>query len=129
MLGAVARGVDAAQHDIAERDLVTVLERVVRVHSVRQRVHLDRDACSSASRPCPAQVVRMRVCLDDADDPDLLPCRVLEVLLDCEGWIDHDRLTRSRIADEVGSTSEGVVDELREDHAAADRTSASRYFS
>ena len=65
----------------------------------------------------------------DADDADVAPLGLLEVLLDREGRVDDDRVTGTRIADEVRRTAERVVDELREDHAARDRTSGSRYFS
>ena len=57
--------------------------------------------------------------LDDPDDADVPPLRLLEVLLDREGGIDDDGLAGTRIADEVGSAPERVVDELREDHGRA----------
>ena len=69
--------------------------------------------------PVPREVVGMRVRLDDANDAHALPLGVREVLLDRECRVDHDRLSCPRIADEVGSTPQRVVDELREDHGRA----------
>ena len=75
------------------------------------------------------EMVGMGVRLHDPDDADVPPLGLLEVLLDREGRIDDDGLAGTRIADEVGSTPERVVDELREDQAARDRSSGCRYFS
>ena len=43
--------------------------------------------------------------------------RGLEVRLDRERGVDHDRLARVRVADEVRAAAEVVVDELAEEHA------------
>src|SRR3990172_651678 len=50
------------------------------------------------------------------DDPHLSPLGLLEVLLDREGRVDDDGGCAVRIADEIRRASEGVIDELREDH-------------
>ena len=94
VLGAVAGRVDAAQHDIAEDDLVAVLEWVVCVCGVRSGMHAHRDVVLEREPSVSRQVIGMRMCLDDTDDADLVPCRVVEILLDREGRIDHDRLSR-----------------------------------
>jgi hypothetical protein len=65
------------------------------------------------------EMVGMSMGLHDPDDADVPPLRLLEVLLDRERGIDDDGLAGSRIADEIGSTPERVVDELREDHGRA----------
>ena len=77
----------------------------------------------------PREVIGVRVRLDDADDADLAPLGLLEVLLDREGRVDDDGVAGSRIADEVRGAAERVVDELREDHGRRDRSSGLRYFS
>ena len=79
--------------------------------------------------PVPGDVVGVRVRLDDAHDAHVAPLGLLEVLLDREGRVDDHGLPASRIADEIRRTPERVVDELREDQAARDRTSGSRYLS
>ena len=64
----------------------------------------------------PGKVVGVRVGLDHADDADVVPLGLLEVLLDRERRVDDDGLAGSRIADDVRRTAERIVDELREDH-------------
>jgi hypothetical protein len=69
--------------------------------------------------PVPGEMVGVRVRLDHADDASFAMLGLLEVLLDRESRIDDDCLARARVADEVRSTPERVVDELREDHGRA----------
>jgi hypothetical protein len=95
----------------------------------RCRVDADRDVVLEREPTMPREVVSVSVRLDGADDADVAPLGLLEVLLDRECRVDHGCLPGARIADEIGSTPERVIDELREDHPAADRTSGSRYFS
>ena len=109
---------EAPQDDVAERDLVAVLERVVRVLGAGGGVDETGRPCSSASRPCPGDVVGMRVRLEHADDPHPALLRLLEVLLDREGRVDDDGRARVLVADEVRRAPEILVDELREDHSA-----------
>jgi hypothetical protein len=92
-------------------------------------VDADGDRVLEREPAVAGQVVGVGVRLECPDDANLAPLGLLEVLLDREGRIDDHRLARPRIADEVGSTPERVVDELREDHGRADRTSGFRYFS
>ena len=119
VLGPVAGRVDAAKHDVAERDLVAVRERVVRVLGVRGRMDAHRDAVLEREPPVSREVVGVRVRLDRADDADVVLRGLVEVLLDREGRIDDDRVSGLGIADEVGRAPERVVDELREDHGRA----------
>ena len=82
---------------------------------------LDGDAVLERKPPVAGDVVGVRVRLDRADDADVAALGLLEVLLDREGRVDDDGLAGSRIADEIGSAAERVVDELREDHGRARR--------
>ena len=77
----------------------------------------------------PGEVIRVGMGLDRPDDVDLAPVGLLQVLLDRKGGVDDGCFARARIADEVGSAAERVVDELREDHSAADASTGRRYTS
>ena len=125
----VARRVDAAQHDFAEQDLVAVLERVVRKLGAGSGVDRDREPVLERESPVPREVVRVRVRLEHTHDANVAARRLLEVLLDRVGGIHDDRLAGSFVADEVGGAPERIVDELREDHSAPDRSSGDRYLS
>ena len=119
MLRPVARRVDAAKKNVAERDLRAIGHRVVRVLGVGCRMDAHRDPMLEREPPVPGEVVGVRVRLDRADDADVALRGLLEVLLDREGRIDDDGVTGTGIADEVGGAAERVVDELREDHGRA----------
>ncbi len=119
VLGPVTRGVDAAKHDVAELDLRAVGQRVVRVLGAGGGVHAHPDAVLEPEAPVPGEVVGVRVGLDGADDAHVALVGLGEVLLDREGRIDDDGVTRTGIADEVGRAAQSVVDELREDHGRA----------
>ena len=77
----------------------------------------------------PRDVVGVRVRLDRAHDADAAAVSLLEVLLDRERGIDHDRGPGVLVADEVRRAAQVLVDELREDHSALTASSGSRYFS
>src|SRR4249919_3098405 len=116
MLGAVARRVDAAEHDVAEHDLRSVLHGLVWVLGERVGVNAHRDAVLERETTMPGDVIGVRVRLDRADDPDVAMLCLLEVLLDRECRVDNDSFACARVADEVRGAAERVVDELREDH-------------
>ena len=61
-------------------------------------------------------VVGVRVRLEHPHDPDGLVLGDLQVLLDRVSGIDHERLARGGIADQVGGAAEIVVDELAKQH-------------
>ena len=121
MLRPVAGRVDAPQDDVSEHDLGAVLERVVGVFRLRRWVDAHRHAVLEGEPAVPGKVVGVRVRLDRADDADVVPLGLVDVLLDRERGVDDDGLTGARIADEVRRTPERVVDELREDHGRARR--------
>ena len=116
VLRPVTGRMDASQDDVSEHDLVAVLERVVRVFRLRRRVDAHGNAVLEGEPAVPGKVVGVRVGLDHADDADVVPLGLLDVLLDRERRVDDDGLTGSRIADDVRRTPERIVDELREDH-------------
>ena len=119
VLRTVPRCVDAAQDDVAERDLVAVFERIVRVLGLGRRVHAHRDTVLEREAPVPGEVVGVRVRLDHAHDAHVAMLGLVDVLLDRKGRIDDDSLAGAWIADEIRRTPERVVDELREDHGRA----------
>ena len=55
-----------------------------------------RDAVLEREPPVPGEVVGVRVRLDRADDADVAPLGLVEVLLDREGRIDDDRVAGPR---------------------------------
>ena len=76
--------------------------------------------------PVAREVVGVGVRLEHAHDPHALALRRLEVLLDRERRVDHDRLARVGVADEVRAAAEIVVDELPEEHESADASAGYR---
>jgi hypothetical protein len=129
VLGPVAGRVQAAEYDRPDRDLIAVRHRVVRELSAGTGVDADRDPMLEREPAVARKVIRVRVRLDRAHDAYAAPLGLLEVLLDCERRIDDHGLARRLVADEIGRTSERVVDELREDHSASERSTGGRYFS
>jgi hypothetical protein len=121
--------VDAAQHDVPDGDLVAVLHRVVLVLRLGCRMNAHGNAVLEREAPVAREVVGVRVRLDRAHDAHAALVRLDEILLDREGRVDHDRRARAFVSDEVGRAAEVVVDELREDHVAADASSGLRYRS
>src|SRR5687768_1598036 len=115
----MTRRVDAAKDDVAESDLVAVLHRVVWVLGLGGPMDAHRRVVLECEPPVTREMIRVRVRLDGADDANLAPLGLGEVLLDRESRIDDDGVAGARIADEIRSTPERVVDELREDHGRA----------
>ena len=74
-------------------------------------------------------VVGVSVRLDHARDPDAVPLGFGEVRLDRVRGVDQHRLARVHVADEVGGTTEILVDELTEQHAAPEASSRRRCLS
>ena len=94
VLGPVPGRVDAAQDDVAERDLVAVLERVVRVLGLGGRMDAHRDAVLEREPPVPE---RWSACVCVSTTRTMRTSRrsaSVEVLLDRERRIDDDRLSR-----------------------------------
>jgi hypothetical protein len=120
VLGSVPRRVDAAEHHVAERYLVSVLEGVVRVLHLSGDVNADGNPVLERETSVPGEVIGVRVRLDRPDDARAALLGLQPVLLDREGWIDDGRDPRVLVTHEVGGAPEVVVDELREDHNARD---------
>ena len=116
VLGPVAGRVHDSEHDLAQRDLLAVLERLVRVLGRCGRVHVHRQPVLEREAPVTRNVVCVRVRLEHARDPDVPLLGLLEVGLDRVRGIDDHGLTRGLVADQVGRAAEIVVDELPELH-------------
>jgi hypothetical protein len=116
MLGPVPGRVQDSDLHVAERDLLPVLERLVRVLRVRRRVNVDRDLVLQSEPPVAGDVVRVRVRLEDARDAHVALLGLPEIGLDRVRGIDDHGLTRGLVADQVGRAAEIVVDELPKLH-------------
>ena len=107
------------------RIMLSVRERFVRVVGVRRAVDRNRHAVLEREPPVPRDVVGMRVRLEHADEPQVVPLRGVQVLLDPERGIDHHRFAERFVADEIRRAAEILVDELPADHGR-DRSSRPR---
>ena len=116
MLGPVAGGVDDAQRDGADLDLVAVVHRVVRIVDARFGVDADRDAVLEREPAVPGDVVGVRVRLDRADDPHAAPLGLVQDRLDRERRVDDHRDPGLFVSHEITRTAQIVVQELVEDH-------------
>ena len=106
---------DADLH-LAERDLLPVLERLVRVLGLGGRVDVDGRAVLEREASVTGDVVGVRVRLEDARDAHVALLGLREVGLDRVRGIDDHGLTRGLVADQVGRAAEIVVDELPKLH-------------
>ncbi len=119
VLGPVPRRVNHVQPHAADVDRLPVGERFEGYAGSREGVDRDGHAVLEREAPVSGDVVRVRVGLQDADDPHVAPRRLLEVLLDRVCGVDDDGIAGFLVADQVGRAAEIVVDELREQHSAA----------
>ncbi len=110
------QGLDAQR---AERELVAVIERLVRELGGHQTVNVDRRARRRGQAAVAGYVVGVIVGLEDVRDAYAQVARQIEVLVDLEARIDHRRDAGLVIADEVRRAAEIVMDNLPEDHRSA----------
>ena len=127
VLGPMPRGVDRAQHDIADADLSSVRERLMWKRRSCDGVNADRQPVLEREPPVPRDVVGVRVRLEHRDEFDAPPLALVEILLDCIRGIDEHRGSGVLVADQVGRTAEVVVDELLEEHVR-DRSNRRGYI-
>ena len=116
VLGAVTGRVDRADRDRADVHDRTVVERCMGVVRLRGAVDVHWTAVVEREPAVPGEVVRVRVCLEHAHQPNLLARRLLDVLLDPVRRIDDRCLPRVLVADQIGRAPQAVVHELAEDH-------------
>ena len=112
----MARCVDDTQTDAAEHDLVSVCERLERVLRLCRRVDRYRSAVVEGETAVPGNMVGVVVRLQNAVDAHVTVLGLLEVLLDRVGGVDDQGDAVLLVADEVGRTTEVVVEELLEEH-------------
>ncbi len=117
VLGPVARRVDRAQDDVADLDLCPVLERLVREGRPGLLVDADRDAVLEREAAVSRDVVGVRVRLEDADEPDVVPLDLRQHGFDVIRRVDDDRDAGVLVADEVRGAAQVVVQELLESTA------------
>ena len=128
MLRPMPRCMDAPQPHAADVDLAAVLERNVRVVDGCCGVDVDRQAVVEREAAVTGDVIRVRVGLEDADEPDAAPVGLREERLDGVGGIDGDGDAFVLVPYQVGRAAEVVVHELREDHVS-ERSTRCRYLS
>ena len=128
VLRAVPGRVDRADDDVAELDLRAVVQRLVLEGSACGLVDVDGQAVLEGEAPVAGDVIGVRMRLENADQVDRPQLALLEVLLDRERGIDHDRDALVLVADEIRRTPEIVVDELREEHVS-DASTGRGYFT
>ena len=116
MLGPVPGGVDRAQHDLAELQLRTVLESIVRIRGLRVAVDRHRDAVLQREPAVAGEVIGVRVRLDRAHDLHTAPGGRLEHRFDCVRWIDDGSDACVLVTDQIRRTAEVVVQKLLEQH-------------
>ena len=92
VLGAVPRRVQDADRDRADLQLVAVLDRIVGVLRIGERVDADRNVVLEREAAVAGEVVGVGVRLEHAYDPHARPLGHLEVGLDRVGGIDDHRL-------------------------------------
>ncbi len=101
VLGAVTRRVQHADDDVAELDLLTVYQWLVRERRLRCRMHAHRDPVLERETAVAGDVVGVRVRLEHGDEPDPVKGTLIQIRLDCVGRIDDDGHTGVLVADEV----------------------------
>ena len=116
VLGPVSRCVQNANRDLAELELLTVLERVVVELGLGLRMNGNREAVLEGQAAVTRDVIGVGVRLEHAHQSRLLLLRLGQVLPDCVGRVDDDRRPRGLVSDQVGRAAEIVVDELAEEH-------------
>jgi hypothetical protein len=116
VLRPVARRVQHPDHDLAERDLLPVRERLGVELRLGGGMHEDRRAVLEREASVPRHVIGVGVRLQNARDAQVKLLGVRQVLLDRVGRIDDHGLTRGLVSDQVGRAAEIVVDELPELH-------------
>ncbi len=116
VLGPVAGGVDDAQADGPDPDLLSVAHRVVRIVDARFGVHADGDPVLECEPTVSGDVVGVCVRLDRPDDPHPAPLGLLQDRLDRERRVDDCRDRGVFVTHEITRTAQIVVQELVEDH-------------
>ena len=106
MLGPVAGRVDDTDADARRRRYVAVDHRVELELRLGERMDRDPRAVLEREPAVAGDMVRVRVRLEDADDPDLVPLGFIDVLLDRVRRVDDDGFARGLGADQVRSAAE-----------------------
>ena len=116
VLWSVPGRVDRAQDDLAELQLHTVLEAVVRILGRSRAVDRDRDAVLERQPAVARQVVGVRVRFDCPHDLHVAPGRCCQHRFDRVRWIDDCGDARVLVADQIRRTAQVVVQKLLEQH-------------
>ena len=118
VLGPMAGRVNGAQDDLADLDLGSVFERLVRERRLGLAVDANRDPVLERETTVARDVIGVRVRLDNRHDPNLAAFRLRQHRLDVVLRIDDHRDAGVLVADEVRGTAQVVVEELLEQHGA-----------
>jgi copper transport protein len=112
----MARRVQRTHEDVAELDLGSIDERLVRERRARGLVHSYGHAVLQREASVPGDVIGVRVRLEHADETDIAARALIQIRLDRVSRIDDDGDAGLLVADEIGGAAEVVVDELPEEH-------------
>jgi hypothetical protein len=115
-LPGVTRSFHDLERHLAERDAFAVGEVADRVLGVGAPPVTDPRAGRLGQLEVAGEEVGVDVCVDHADDAELLFPGVGEVLGDVAARVDNDRSAGGPVADQVGRMGQAVQVVLREDH-------------
>ena len=103
---------DAAHPHASDRDLIPVVERIVRIHDRGCRMDAHGNPMVERQAAVTGDVVRVSVRLDDADDSSAEPVGLGENRLDRERGVDDDQFLGLLAPDEIRGAPEIVVQDL-----------------
>ena len=126
VLGPVPRRVDRLDRHLAEVEDPAVGERLVRILGLGQLMDVDRRAGGAGEAPMSGDVVGVVVGLQHVLDPHPVQPRQAAVGIDVPLRIDHRRVPRIAIGDQIGGAAEVLVDDLAEEHDRPLQASAVR---
>ena len=115
VLGPVPRRVEHPHAGVADRKLIAVGERLERIFGIGEWVDRDRQFVLERKASVTGDVVRMRMGLEHALDPNAVRGCALEVLLDLERGIDDDGHACGGVADQIRGAAQILVHELPEE--------------
>jgi hypothetical protein len=120
--------VERTKHDVADLDLGSVVERLVREGSLGIPVDVDREAVLERETPVAGHMIGVGVRLEDSDQPRVVALSLGEHRLHVIRRIDDDGDPGLLVTHEIRGAAQIVVQELLEQHGR-DATTGLRYVS
>src|SRR5207248_541289 len=110
VLRSMTRGVEDADRDVSDTQLLSVLERIVRELGLRESMDGDRHAVLERESSVPGHVIGVRMRLEHACDAKAFARGRLQIWLDLVRRVDDRRLACPGVPDQIGGAAEIVVD-------------------